>query len=196
MRVEDAGWGKHGFDDDELVEVVVSQSISVSLDCTADDQTWASSGRRRRPRRRTARTSARRRAARSTVRPRRRCRAGRGRAERRGGGAGAQGDGLEHSLVTVHSTDTGRSRRGRLREASADSAIWMGRVPAPRVAMTASLAGSMTLMAPDCPDPRSARSPHRRRRPPDRGSAHRWRWSCGWRWSRCRRPRRGCASGC
>ena len=33
VSVEDDGWGKHGNDDTELVEVVVSQSISVSLDC-------------------------------------------------------------------------------------------------------------------------------------------------------------------
>ncbi|MGW0159215.1 hypothetical protein ACWDUN_07800 [Mycobacterium sp. NPDC003323] len=32
VRVEDGGWGKH--DSDDLVEIVVSQSISVSLDCT------------------------------------------------------------------------------------------------------------------------------------------------------------------
>ena len=33
VRVSDDGWGKHG-QDDELVEIVISQSISVSLDCT------------------------------------------------------------------------------------------------------------------------------------------------------------------
>lgn len=33
VRVEDDGWGKHGNNDSELVEIVVSQSISVSLDC-------------------------------------------------------------------------------------------------------------------------------------------------------------------
>lgn len=33
VSVEDDGWGKHGDDDTDLVEIVVSQSISVSLDC-------------------------------------------------------------------------------------------------------------------------------------------------------------------
>ncbi|MGU3497573.1 hypothetical protein [Mycobacterium sp. C31M] len=33
VRAEDDGWGTH-HDDGDLVEVVVSQSISVSLDCT------------------------------------------------------------------------------------------------------------------------------------------------------------------
>lgn len=33
VRVEDDGWGEHGLGDTDLVEVVVSQSISVSLDC-------------------------------------------------------------------------------------------------------------------------------------------------------------------
>lgn len=32
VSVEDDGWGKHG-DNTDLVEIVVSQSISVSLDC-------------------------------------------------------------------------------------------------------------------------------------------------------------------
>lgn len=37
VRVDDEGWGAHrtyGDDDGDLVEVVISQSISVSLDCT------------------------------------------------------------------------------------------------------------------------------------------------------------------
>lgn len=34
VSVEDDGWGKHGNNSTELVEIVVSQSISVSLDCT------------------------------------------------------------------------------------------------------------------------------------------------------------------
>ncbi|KRD19520.1 hypothetical protein ASE48_20900 [Mycobacterium sp. Root265] len=33
VNVEDDGWGTHGNGDSELVEIVVSQSISVSLDC-------------------------------------------------------------------------------------------------------------------------------------------------------------------
>jgi hypothetical protein len=33
VNVEDDGWGTHGSGDTELVEIVVSQSISVSLDC-------------------------------------------------------------------------------------------------------------------------------------------------------------------
>ncbi|CAN7584908.1 hypothetical protein [Mycolicibacterium frederiksbergense] len=33
VSVEDDGWGKHGDGDTDLVEIVVSQSISVSLDC-------------------------------------------------------------------------------------------------------------------------------------------------------------------
>jgi len=33
VSVRDDGWGSHGDDDTELVEIVVSQSISVSLDC-------------------------------------------------------------------------------------------------------------------------------------------------------------------
>lgn len=33
VRVEDDGWGKHGGGGTDLVEIVVSQSISVSLDC-------------------------------------------------------------------------------------------------------------------------------------------------------------------
>ena len=33
VNVEDDGWGKHGNKNTELVEIVVSQSISVSLDC-------------------------------------------------------------------------------------------------------------------------------------------------------------------
>ncbi len=33
VSVEDDGWGKHGDDNTDLVEIVVSQSISVSLDC-------------------------------------------------------------------------------------------------------------------------------------------------------------------
>lgn len=32
VRVEDVGWGRHGRDSG-VVEIVVSQSISVSLDC-------------------------------------------------------------------------------------------------------------------------------------------------------------------
>lgn len=34
VSVEDDGWGGHGHDDTDLVEIVVSQSISVSLDCS------------------------------------------------------------------------------------------------------------------------------------------------------------------
>lgn len=33
VSVEDDGWGNHGGDNTDLVEIVVSQSISVSLDC-------------------------------------------------------------------------------------------------------------------------------------------------------------------
>lgn len=35
VSVEDQGWGHHDDGDSELVEIVVSQSVSISLDCNS-----------------------------------------------------------------------------------------------------------------------------------------------------------------